>query len=671
MALTDEQQVIFEAILSSLHTNSKTIAQLTPQTTLGENDWFELNGGRKVAYTVLKDIITALYDTQFQSMQTLITKNVLKSVSFEVDGATATLTIESGGTTITCAVPVASATEAGIITSTDKTKIQTAIDTATTAASTANTAKSTADDAKSTASDASSSAAEAKATANEAKAAADAAAAKANAASAAIDALNDSVRMPNGIAVLDPDGLIAKEEIPSSLRNVIPFDGFYSFDTAPTLQYAPLGTSEASIFYCRATKTFIACYKSKYYPGWPDADHFGTSTLDGRTPVKGKIYVDAANKTAYAWDGSDLVVVGYNLELGEEANQAYPGAAGAALAAAHDTLESRVNNILVVPFSGTYNPSGTGVHAGPVLGVWWVPSDTGGAFVEYGALGSIFPISDYNDTEGNPRTDRLFRHGATLYRVVDGQLVEYGTANAADIAVAKRQVFVDMWNSACGIYGKYNAATGYFELNGLVDITYKEAVLIYANRRKVSLENFGFYAQYKGRTNLMPWVDNGHFNYSRGMEYMFANCTNMEVARVNTDGSHVVTPTSMLRMFINCGKLRKVLGVLNVTATTQIQQAFEGCAQLQEVQIRGLKIDLSLSDSPLISQSSLSFLIEQAANGSKVITVTVHPDVYAKLTGDTSNAAVQALTVEELAQWQALVATAQQKKISFATTTNS
>ena len=233
---------------------------------------------------------------------------------------------------------------------------------------------------------------------------------------------------------------------------------------------------------------------------------------------------------------------------------------------------------------------------------------------------------------------------------------EWAQIEAADAAwVEPPQWFIDMWNSACGIYGNYNAATGYFELNGLVDITYKEAVLIYANRRKVSLENFGFYAQYKGRTNLMPWVDNGHFNYSRGMEYMFSNCTNMEVARVNTDGSNVVTPTSMLRMFINCGKLRKVLGVLNVMATTQIQQAFEGCAQLQEVQIRGLKIDLSLSDSPLLSLDSLSYLVAQSA-ASKPITVTVHPEVYAKL-ADASNT-----------EWHPLMAQATAKQITFATT---
>ena len=216
------------------------------------------------------------------------------------------------------------------------------------------------------------------------------------------------------------------------------------------------------------------------------------------------------------------------------------------------------------------------------------------------------------------------------------------------IQAAKLALFIDQWNAACGIYGKYNADTGYFELNGLVDITYKEAVLIYANRRKVSLENFGFYAQYKGRTNLMPWVDNGHFNYSLGMEYMFSNCTNMEVARVNTDDRHVVTPTSMFRMFIYCGKLRKVLGVLNVTATTQIQQAFEGCAQLQEVQIRGLKIDLSLSDSPLLSLDSLSYLVAQSA-ASKPITITLHPDAFARLTTE-------------------LVEAATAKQITFATT---
>ena len=62
----------------------------------------------------------------------------------------------------------------------------------------------------------------------------------------------------------------------------------------------------------------------------------------------------------------------------------------------------------------------------------------------------------------------------------------------------------------------------------------------------------------------------------------------------------------------------------------------------------------------------MQYLVTNAANTSS-ITVTVHPDVYAKLTGDTTNAAAAALTAEELAQWQQLVTDATSKNINFAT----
>ena len=55
------------------------------------------------------------------------------------------------------------------------------------------------------------------------------------------------------------------------------------------------------------------------------------------------------------------------------------------------------------------------------------------------------------------------------------------------------------------------------------------------------------------------------------------------------------------------------------------------------------------------------------ANSESGITITVHTDVYAKLTGDTTNAAAAALTEEELAQWMAITEAAAAKNISFAT----
>lgn len=84
MALTQEQQIIFDAVIASLRTNSKTIEDLTPQTSLGSNDWFELNGGRKVSYTVLSNLIKSLSSSDQDSWETRINKNVLKSVSFDV-----------------------------------------------------------------------------------------------------------------------------------------------------------------------------------------------------------------------------------------------------------------------------------------------------------------------------------------------------------------------------------------------------------------------------------------------------------------------------------------------------------------------------------------------------------------------------------------------------------
>lgn len=151
MALTQEQQIIFDAVIASLRTNSKTIEDLTPQTSLGSNDWFELNGGRKVSYAVLSALIKSLSSSDQDSWETRINKNVLKSVSFDVSESSATLTIQSNGKTITCSVPVATSSKSGIISALDKVKIQTAYDNVQTAISKANEAKSAATIAQTTA----------------------------------------------------------------------------------------------------------------------------------------------------------------------------------------------------------------------------------------------------------------------------------------------------------------------------------------------------------------------------------------------------------------------------------------------------------------------------------------------------------------------------------------
>ena len=73
--------------------------------------------------------------------------------------------------------------------------------------------------------------------------------------------------------------------------------------------------------------------------------------------------------------------------------------------------------------------------------------------------------------------------------------------------------------------------------------------------------------------------------------------------------------------------------------------------------MQGLKKDVSFADSPKISLESLQYLVDNAGNGS-TITVTVHPDTYAKLTDEGNE------------QWHAVNTAAQEKQISFAKVEN-
>lgn len=51
----NEKQEIVAEVLASLKTNGRTIMQLTPVTTMTSGDYIELNGGRRVEYSVLYD----------------------------------------------------------------------------------------------------------------------------------------------------------------------------------------------------------------------------------------------------------------------------------------------------------------------------------------------------------------------------------------------------------------------------------------------------------------------------------------------------------------------------------------------------------------------------------------------------------------------------------------
>lgn len=256
---------------------------------------------------------------------------------------------------------------------------------------------------------------------------------------------------------------------------------------------------------------------------------------------------------------------------------------------------------------------------------------------------------------------------------------ERSAIEAADAEWARPpQSFIDSWNNACidprtkQVVGLYNESTGYFELNGLTDITYQQAMDIYrytSNGIRLDDEKITVYGFAQFRTNLPPssgayWVQiNNLFTLNRILEV---------VRLPQYYSSEVKLQPSTKSAFAGCNKLREIINVMeapsHVSDVYTWYGTFNECFELETVRIKKLYGNISFHHSPLISSDSISYLVENRTTAhTNVITVTVHTDTFAKLTGDTTNPAVAALTPAELAQWQQILTAATAKNISFTT----
>lgn len=201
----------------------------------------------------------------------------------------------------------------------------------------------------------------------------------------------------------------------------------------------------------------------------------------------------------------------------------------------------------------------------------------------------------------------------------------------------------------------YNEQTGFYELNGLTDITEEQMGNIYVYTSGAINQNDlkGKFCNLPVRTNLPFKANSGGYFGDADIGAMFATNHTIEVINIGS----IVYPNYISYAFIRCDKLRKILTVIdlnNYRVDIPITTMFQDCILLEYVRIQRIKQSISFSDSPLLSLESLQYLITNAANTS-AITVTVHADVYAKIQDETQ------------ADWHALIATAQEKNITFAT----
>lgn len=248
---------------------------------------------------------------------------------------------------------------------------------------------------------------------------------------------------------------------------------------------------------------------------------------------------------------------------------------------------------------------------------------------------------------------RMLAPGKTISDYREVTATEQAAIEAEDAAYKwPPQWFIE----ATAMYGVgYDAATGLFSLNGLTDITYPQMQVIWSEKGPDGPDGRFQHANLKGRTNLETHCSG--YMASTGNMFSGSLC---EIIKMNGAISSELQSTGMMRMFRSCPNLRRIeCSYLKIdSATMSLQQMFEGCPKLEWVPIRMLvRRDLDFADSPLLSLEMLQYLLLWANNDtSKQATITVHPEVYAKLADETNT------------EWHPLMAQATAKQITFATT---
>ncbi len=216
--------------------------------------------------------------------------------------------------------------------------------------------------------------------------------------------------------------------------------------------------------------------------------------------------------------------------------------------------------------------------------------------------------------------------GEDMYPLTFASLVR--TANGGNVdgelEKAKFKLFDDGWMAAGGTVIVSGETYG---LNGIDNLTYGEAMThlsLFPAFRANAYKAAAFSNNHSIRTTFLVYLNPWEFpDISR----IFHLCENLESVRfADTSGLADIS-----HAFMSCKNLKKIFGVLGLAAKCNATQAFLGCNKLEEVQLSSIATNIDLRASSMFSIGSLRFMVEHAANTSQ-ITITLHPDAYARVT---------------------------------------
>lgn len=217
------------------------------------------------------------------------------------------------------------------------------------------------------------------------------------------------------------------------------------------------------------------------------------------------------------------------------------------------------------------------------------------------------------------------------------------------------QSFIDRWTAEVGKWGCYNETTGYFELNGLRDITYEQALQILDPMYRTldfwnSSRPWVYINDRPTPRTTVPFIADSDHSFPK---LLWAVKT--EVVRFC--GSGPAAPLSIklpqqAAYIMLSQTLTAILDLLvpteNVKFTWQVGSGNTYLPNLSTLYIYHTAYNVDCSLLPKLSMESVVYMVENAQN-TRPITITLHPSVYALL--ETS-----------------LVEAATAKQITFATT---
>lgn len=217
----------------------------------------------------------------------------------------------------------------------------------------------------------------------------------------------------------------------------------------------------------------------------------------------------------------------------------------------------------------------------------------------------------------------------------------------------------------------YNADDDTYTLNE-VKLTPQEMYDIYINQNMWNVrENIISWCDYphNPKTNIPPYqsLSSGALGchcifvaYVNDSLETFKLCKS--AADTNEQGWLI---TSFDYAFQGCKNLRKIIGVIQFGSVVKLSQnRLIALPALEDVRFKFAQ-DAWIKDSPKLSYDSVKFMAEKSTNGSRAITISLHADVFAKLSGTASDDAyTQSGHTKE--EWMAIVTTAQGRSVSFA-----